>query len=85
MIMNSHNDLYVGITENPQQRVSHHNRNRGAQYTKRDAKFEIVFLEEHPTLARARTREVQIKKWRRDKKDALIERYAAGFPTLPSR
>jgi putative endonuclease len=81
MLKNSYNDLYIGITEDPQQRLKYHNTNRGALYTKRDSTFEIVFLEPYLTLAEARRREVQIKKWRRDKKELLINRYQQGLET----
>lgn len=83
MIRNSFGDLYVGITDNPSQRLKYHNENRGAQFTKRDSFFEIVFLEEHPDLASARKREIQLKKWRREKKDMLIERYKKRLSTKP--
>jgi len=81
MIRNSYRDLYVGITDDPEQRLKYHNEKRGAQYTKRDTKFRIVFLEQHTTLAEARKREIQIKKWRREKKEMLIKRYQEGLPT----
>ncbi len=81
MIQNVHGDLYVGITDSPEQRLKYHNQQRGAQFTKRVPTFEVVFLEHYPTLAAARKREVQIKKWRRDKKEILIERYQKGLET----
>lgn len=81
MIKNPFKDLYVGITDNPEQRLKSHNEKRGALFTKRDSKFMIVFIEEHETLAEARKREIQIKKWRRDKKELLIERYRNGLET----
>ena len=81
MIQNNYADLYVGITDNPQQRLKHHNSRRGALFTKRDSKFEIVFLEQYPTLAEARKREIQIKKWRREKKDTLVGRYKHSLST----
>jgi putative endonuclease len=81
MVRNSYNDLYIGITDNPEQRLKYHNENRGALFTKRDSKFEIVFLEEYSALADARKREIQIKKWRRDKKEALIDRFQKDLPT----
>lgn len=81
MIKNSSNKLYVGITTNPDDRVTYHNQRRGARFTKYIPDFQIVFLEQYGTLAQARKREIQIKKWRRDKKDVLIERYARGSPT----
>jgi len=84
MIKNEYDDLYVGISKDPQQRLAYHNENRGAQFTKRESIFQIVFLERHPSLSRARKREIQIKKWRRDKKDFLIQRYNDGLPTRES-
>lgn len=89
MLQNSYGDLYVGITDNPQQRLKYHNEKRGALFTKRDpiyseqgrGRFGIVFLEKHATLADVRKREIQIKKWRREKKEMLIERYKKGLPT----
>lgn len=81
MIQNSYADIYVGVTQNPSQRLNHHNSKRGAQFTKRDSKFEIVFLEQWPTLTEARKREIQIKKWRREKKEMLVERYRQGHGT----
>lgn len=81
MIRNSYGDLYVGITDNPEQRLKYHNEKRGALFTKRDSKFEIVFLEQGASLATARKREIQIKKWRRDKKEVLIAKYQQGLAT----
>ncbi len=81
MILNSENKLYVGVTENPQARLKYHNEERGAQFTKRIPTFKIVFLEEHAAATDARKREIQIKKWRREKKEILIDRYKNGLPT----
>jgi len=81
MIKNPYGDLYIGITDNPEQRLRYHNENRGALFTKRDSEFKLVFREGHKTLAEARKREIQIKKWRRDKKEMLVERYKKGLPT----
>ena len=81
MIKNSGNKIYVGITNDPQSRVIYHNQKRGAKFTKYIPDFKIVFLEHYPTLAEARKREIQIKKWRREKKEVLIERYSIGLPT----
>ena len=81
MAKNSINKLYVGITKNPHNRIAHHNQKCGAKFTKYKPDFELVFLEEYPTLVKARKREIQIKKWRRDKKEVLIKRYKAGLST----
>jgi putative endonuclease len=82
MIRNSFGDLYTGITSNPQQRLAYHNERHGAIFTKRNSKFEIAFLEKYETLTEARKREIQIKKWRRDKKEFLIEKYKCGLDTI---
>lgn len=81
MIKNSYDDLYIGITDNPEKRLKYHNENRGALFTKRQSKFKIVFLEQYENLAQARKRELQIKKWNRDKKEILIQRYNIGLET----
>lgn len=82
MIKNSADKLYVGITDDPQQRLSEHNSERGAQFTSHIPNYKIVFLEKYSTLAEARQREIQIKKWRRNKKEILIEKYSKGLPTI---
>lgn len=81
MIKNSADKLYIGITKNPQKRVEYHNQKRGAKFTKYIPTYKIVFLEQYTSLAEARTREVQIKKWNRGKKEILIERYQKGLET----
>lgn len=75
MIKNSYGNLYIGVTDNPERRLSEHNSKRGSDFTKVRDKFEIVFLEQHNNLKEVRKREIQIKKWRREKKEILIEMY----------
>ena len=75
MIKNDFGKLYIGITENLIDRLYYHNSKMGAEFTKGEAKFRLVFSEEYNTLAEARKREIQIKKWRRDKKEKLIDLY----------
>ncbi|MBP6946072.1 MAG: GIY-YIG nuclease family protein [Candidatus Pacebacteria bacterium] len=81
MIRNSIDKLYIGISKNPHVRLQYHNQKRGAQFTKKISAFKIVFLEKHLTLAGARKREIQIKKWKRKKKEILIAKYQEGLPT----
>ena len=75
MIKNLYANLYVGITDNPERRLKEHNTMQGAAFTKNRDEFRIVFLESHNSLAEARKREIQIKKWRRNKKEKLIDLY----------
>ena len=81
MIKNKGNKLYIGVTENPSKRLARHNHKEGAQFTQNNPSFEIVFMEQYPNLAEARKREIQIKKWRRDKKDELVRKYSLGLET----
>jgi len=81
MIKNKGNKLYIGVTQNPPARLVRHNQKQGAQFTQNSPSFEIVFLEKYTDLAAARKREIQIKKWRRDKKDKLLKRYLQGLET----
>lgn len=80
MLKNNFNKIYVGVSQNPDFRLKEHNTERGSLFTK-SGNFKIVFQEEYVTLAEARQREIQIKKWRRDKKEILIRRYQSKLPT----
>ncbi|MFA6601889.1 MAG: GIY-YIG nuclease family protein [Candidatus Paceibacterota bacterium] len=80
MIHDQNNRLYVGVSDNPERRLRDHNRKAGATFT-HEGGFRIVFLEKYNTLKDARSREVQIKKWRREKKETLISRYVEGLET----
>jgi putative endonuclease len=81
MLKNQSGALYIGVTKDVEKRLRTHNTKQGALFTKTKGKFHTVFLEEHETLSQARTREIQIKKWRREKKENLIQRFANGQPT----
>jgi putative endonuclease len=80
MIRNSRNRLYIGISDNSKKRLFDHNHKAGADFTVH-GNFKIIFLEDYPNLQEARQREIQIKKWRREKKEMLIERYKSRLPT----
>jgi len=80
MIKNAFGKLYIGVSKKPNFRLEEHNTQRGSVFTK-SVNFRVVFKEEYSDLAGARQREIQIKKWRRDKKENLIRRYDAGLPT----
>ena len=73
------NHLYIGVTSNLDNRIKRHKRGDGAEFTYRNKVHEIVHVEEYQTLAEARRRESQIKKWRREKKENLIK---FGKPTI---
>lgn len=80
MVRGTDDKLYVGVSQNLEHRTKEHNTQRGSTFTKSGG-FIIVFKEEYPNLKEARQREIQIKKWRRDKKEFLIGKYKQGLPT----
>ena len=66
--------FYVGCTNNLEKRLKQHNESKwGAHYTKLRRPVILRRSEEFKTLKEARRREGEIKRWRREKKLALIE------------
>lgn len=73
ILRNNKNHLYVGGSKDVYARIPRHNSGQGAEFTKRNKNFKLVYTESYPTLIEARRREKQIKGWRREKKDNLIK------------
>ena len=66
--------LYVGCTNNLERRLAQHNDSKWrAHYTKIRRPVILKYSETFPTLAEARQREAEIKKWTRQKKLNLIQ------------
>jgi len=68
----SDGSYYVGHTENVAARVQRHQDGTGAVWTAARRPVSLVFEEECPSEAEAVARERQIKRWSRQKKEALI-------------
>ena len=64
--------VYVGHTEDLGLREQTHNEGRGAKYTAARRPVRMVYAEEHPSIESAIAREHQLKRWSREKKEALI-------------
>ena len=64
--------LYTGWTVNVEQRVKVHNAGRGARYTRMHGPVKLVYVEEQPDRIAALKRELEIKRWPREKKLKLI-------------
>ncbi|OGD02024.1 hypothetical protein A2576_02100 [Candidatus Amesbacteria bacterium RIFOXYD1_FULL_47_9] len=73
ILRGSKNHLYVGCTLDLNARVIRHAVGDGAEFTKRNKAFDLVYSETFQTLIEARRREKQIKGWRREKKENLIK------------
>ena len=68
----SDNSLYTGTTTNISRRVNEHNRSKGGNYTRICMPIKLVHHEPHANRSEALKREVQIKRWSKEKKLALI-------------
>jgi putative endonuclease len=67
--------LYVGCTNNLEKRVRAHNELKsGAHYTKIRRPVKLKYSEKFDSLGDALRREIEIKKWDRKKKLALIKK-----------
>jgi predicted GIY-YIG superfamily endonuclease len=71
---------YVGVSDNPERRLEEHNTGRGSDWTAERRPVKLVWTEEHATLAAARKRENQLKRWGHAKKAKLVR----GSPRLRS-
>ncbi len=70
--------MYVGVTNNLENRVAEHRSGKGGAFTRRYRVNTLVYAEEYPYIEDAIAREKEIKGWRRSKRDALV---AASNPT----
>jgi predicted GIY-YIG superfamily endonuclease len=67
---------YVGKTDDLLTRLAEHQSGAGADYTSARRPVEMVYAEEHSTSSSAQERELQLKRWSRAKKEALISQDA---------
>jgi putative endonuclease len=65
--------LYTGWTVDVERRVKAHNAGRGARYTRLHRPVKLVYAEPQPDRVAAMKRELEIKRWPREKKLKLIE------------
>ena len=64
--------LYIGLTDNLDARLRRQHEGRGGSFTLVRRPVALVYSEAWPDLLAARTREQQLKRWTRAKKEALI-------------
>jgi len=64
--------LYVGISNNVEERIKRHNAGMGAAYTRSHRPVILIWTEAAGSESAARKREAQIKGWTRIKKLNLI-------------
>jgi putative endonuclease len=69
----SRNVMYVGVTNNLENRIAQHREGKTENFTRRYRVNTLVYAEDYQYVEDAIAREKQIKGWRRSKKDALVE------------
>lgn len=64
------------MTSNLENRLKEHNssKSRGAKYLRARKPVRLVYSEKYPDIKSAMNRELQIKKWTKSKKEALVNR-----------
>jgi len=67
--------IYTGITNDVEGRLKEHNRGQGAVDTAQRRPVILNYQEQHPDQSSARSREEQVKRRKREKKENL----ASGF------
>ena len=73
ILANRSGTLYVGVTNDLNRRLYEHKKKLLPGFTKRYNIDRLVYYEHTPDVGAAIAREKQIKRWRREKKVALIE------------
>jgi putative endonuclease len=74
ILRTSSNTLYIGQTNNLENRIKEHKKHgaKSAKYIRYFTSFKLVYSEIYQTRKEAMQRELQLKKWPRSKKEALI-------------
>lgn len=76
------NVMYVGVTNNLENRVAQHRAGEDGAFTRRHRVHTLVYAEEYRYIEDAIAREQEIKGWRRSKKDALVETSNSAWADL---
>lgn len=74
--------MYVGITNNLIRRIYEHKSKLVRGFTKKYNVNKLVFYEETRDVIAALTREKEIKKWRREKENQLVNRINPAWKDL---
>ena len=65
---------YTGITNDPETRIIKHNIGKGSRMAKQQGPFVLIYTSlPFPNKSEARKREIQIKGWKKEKKEKLIQ------------
>ncbi|MEX0827969.1 MAG: GIY-YIG nuclease family protein [Haliea sp.] len=78
----NHRVLYVGVTNNLQRRIFEHKNKIIQGFTEKYNINKLVYFETAIDIRAAIAREKQIKRWRREKKNRLVEMTNPGWLDL---
>ena len=76
------NVLYIGITNNLLRRIREHKTRQSEGFTKKYNVTKLVYYEVTNDVSAAIMREKEIKKWRREKKNALVNKMNPDWADL---
>ncbi|AMJ60222.1 GIY-YIG nuclease family protein [Bosea sp. PAMC 26642] len=65
--------LYVGVTNSLSRRIDQHREGRGSEFVRNYGVVHLVYAEKFESVRDAIEQEKRVKRWRRDRKIALIE------------
>jgi len=82
ILASSSRTLYIGVTGRFHRRVWMHKMGRHRGFSAQYRTHSLVWFETHDYVIDAINREKQLKRWRREKKVALIETHNAGWLDL---
>jgi putative endonuclease len=77
--------LYTGVTNSLERRLWRHGHSTKPTFTKRYNANRIVYYECYNAIRDAISREKEIKGWRREKKDALVEALNPNWEDLGAK
>ena len=78
----SNGQYYVGSTFDIDTRLKQHQAGEGSTFTKKHLPVKLVYYEEFQRIDEAFNREHQVKRWNRQKKEALINHQPELLPEL---
>ena len=83
LLVNENNKvMYVGMTNDLERRIYEHKNKLCKGFTAKYNIDKLVYFEETNDVLAAISREKEIKKWRRDKKNALVEQTNSEWSDL---
>ena len=74
--------MYVGVTNDLQRRIYEHREKNVKGFTEKYNIKKLVYYEQTSDIEVALNREKEIKKWRREKKDRLVEKINPSWRDL---